>query len=308
MEMGEDCVMNIAVTGATGFIGARLVRNLLQGGHGVHALGRKRSPGLPQAVRFSEWRSTEGEPPSESLATADAVIHLAGEPVAQRWTPEVEQRIRSTRVDGTQNLVNALSKQSHRPQVLVCASAIGYYGSRADEVLTETSNPGRDFLAQVVVDWEQAAGKAGSLGIRVVSLRFGMVLGKDGGALAKMLPPFRLGLGGRLASGQQWMSWIHVDDVVGLIRFALENSAVRGPMNATAPQPVTNAEFTKELAAALHRPAIFPVPRFALKLLFGEMAEVILGSQRVLPQAAQSAGFRFQYPELGPAMARLLSE
>jgi uncharacterized protein len=300
--------MNITVTGATGFIGARLVQNLLQSGHSVHALGRKRIRTLPAAVRFSEWHSTEAEPPVESLATADAIIHLAGEPVAQRWTPEVKQRIRSSRVDGTRNLVSALAKLSRRPQVLVCASAIGYYGSRGDEVLTETSSPGRDFLAQVVVDWEQAAQKAEALGIRVAPLRFGVVLGKDGGALAKMLPPFRLGLGGRLASGQQWMSWIHVDDVIGLIRFALENSTIRGPMNATAPQPLPNLEFTKELAAALHRPAIFPVPRFALKLLFGEMAEAILGSQRVIPQAARSAGFQFEYPELRPALVRLLSE
>jgi uncharacterized protein (TIGR01777 family) len=300
--------MDITVTGATGFIGARLVQSMLQSGHSVHAVGRKRSPTLPAAVRFSEWDSSENELPAESLATADAIIHLAGEPVAQRWTPEAKQRIRSSRVDGTRNLVNALAKQSRRPQVLVCASAIGYYGSRGNEVLTETTIPGRDFLAQVVVDWERAAREAEPLGIRVVPLRFGVVLGKDGGALPKMLPPFRLGLGGRLASGQQWMSWIHVDDAIGLIRFALENSTIRSPMNATAPHPVPNVEFTEELAAALHRPAIFPVPRFALKLLFGEMAEVILGSQRVIPQAAQSAGFQFEYPELRPALLRLLSE
>ena len=300
--------MNIAVTGATGFIGTRLVQELLRAGHEVHALGRKRSASLPQAVRLSEWRANEAEPPSESLATADAIVHLAGEPVAQRWTEETRQRIRASRVDGTRSLVSALSKQPHRPQVLVCASAIGYYGSRGDELLTENSSPGGDFLARVVVDWEQAAQKAEALGIRVVSARFGVVLGTNGGALAKMLPPFRLGLGGRLASGRQWMSWIHLDDAIGLIRFALENGSVRGPLNATAPQPVTNLQFTRELARALRRPAILPVPGFALKILFGEMAGVILGSQRVLPVLAQSAGFRFQYPELGPALARLLSE
>ncbi len=300
--------MNITVTGATGFIGNRLVHELLRAGHSIHALGRKRNEGLPQAVAFTEWRSTETEPPAESLATADAIVNLAGEPVAQRWTPEVKRRIRSSRVDGTRNLVNGLAKQSNRLRVLVCASAIGYYGSRGDEVLSETSAPGSDFLAQVVINWEQAARQAEALGIRVVSLRFGVVLGKDGGALAKMLRPFKLGVGGRLASGQQWISWIHVDDVIGLIQFSLENSAARGPMNATSPYPVTNAEFTRDLAAALHRPAIFPVPRFALKTLFGEMAEVILGSQRVISQAAQSAGFQFQYPELKPVLARLLSK
>ncbi|HWY47180.1 MAG TPA: TIGR01777 family oxidoreductase [Bryobacteraceae bacterium] len=300
--------MNITVTGASGFIGNHLIQELLDAGHSIHALGRKRSAGLPQAVRFSEWPSTESEPPSEALASADAIVYLAGESVAQRWTSEVKQRIRGSRADGTRNLVNALAKQSRHPQVLVCASAIGYYGSRGDETLTETSAPGSGFLAQVVIDWEQAARQAEALGIRVVPLRFGVVLGKDGGALAKMLPPFRLGLGGRLASGQQWMSWVHVDDVIALIRFSLDNSAARGPMNATSPQPVRNAEFTEQLANALHRPAIFPVPKFALKILFGEMAEVILGSQRVLPKAAQSAGFQFQYPELRPALVRLLSK
>jgi len=300
--------MNITVTGASGFIGNHLIHELLDAGHSIHALGRKRNASLPQAVRFSEWRSAESEPPSEALATADAIVYLAGESVAQRWTPDVKQRIRGSRVDGTQNLVNALAKQSRRPRVLVCASAIGYYGSRGDEVLTETSAPGSDFLAQVVIDWEQAARQAEALGIRVVPLRFGVVLGKGGGALAKMLPPFRLGLGGRLASGQQWMSWIHVDDVIAMIRFSLDNSAARGPMNATSPHPVRNAEFTEQLAAALHRPAIFPVPKFALKTLVGEMAEVILASQRVLPEAAQSAGFQFQHPELRPALVRLLSK
>ena len=299
--------MNITVTGATGFIGNRLVRVLLPG-HSVHVLGRKRSPELPAEVRFSEWSSAESEPPAESLADADAVIHLAGEPVAQRWSAKVKQRIRNSRVDGTRNLVAALSKQKHRPQVLICASAIGYYGSRGDEVLAEGSSPGRDFLAQVVIEWEKAAREAEALGIRVISPRFGVVLGKNGGALAKMLPPFRMGAGGRLGSGQQWMSWIHVDDVVGLIQFALDHASVRGPLNATAPQPVRNREFTKELASALHRPAIFPVPRFALKILFGQMADVMLASQRVIPKATQSAGFKFQYPELRPALARLLSE
>jgi uncharacterized protein (TIGR01777 family) len=297
--------MNITVTGATGFIGSRLTQELLDVGHMLHVIGRRRPLNLPPQVRFSAWPSMDAEPPAESLAEADAVIHLAGEPVAQRWTPQVKSRIHASRVDGTRQLVNALSTQSRRPQVLVCASAIGFYGSRADEVLTEGSPAGDDFLARVVVDWERAATLAEALGIRVVQLRFGIVLG-HGGALAKMLPPFRLGLGGRLGSGKQWTSWIHIADLTKLISFAIASSAVHGPVNATAPNPVTNAVFTKELAAALHRPAIFPVPRFALNLLLGEMADAVLASQRVLPKAVQSAGFLFQYPELRIALPALL--
>ena len=299
--------MNIILTGATGFVGARLTGRLLDAGHAVHALGRKRPPSLPASVRFSRWLSAESEPPSEGLAGADAVIHLAGEPVAQRWTAAAKNRIRSSRVDGTRHLVNALSTESRRPQVLICASAIGFYGSRGDEVLTENSSPGDDFLAQVVIDWEKAAALAEALGIRVIRLRLGVVLGRGGGALAKMLPPFRLGMGGRLASGRQWTSWIHIDDVINLILFTLANAGVRGAVNATSPFPVTNAEFTKELAAAIHRPAIFPVPRLALKLMFGEMASVVLSSQRVIPQAAERAGFEFEYPQLGAALGRLVA-
>src|SRR5450755_4721996 len=218
--------MNITLTGATGFVGARLTRALLDAGHSIHALGRKRPANLPAVVRFSVWRSVEAEPPSGSLAGADAVIHLTGEPVAQRWTPEIKNRIRGSRVDGTRHLVNALSTESNRPQVLICASAIGIYGSRGDEVLTENSSRGDDFLARLVIDWEQAALLAEALGIRVVRLRFGVILGRDGGALAKMLPPFRFGLGGRLGSGRQWTSWIHIDDVINLILFALATPAV----------------------------------------------------------------------------------
>jgi len=189
--------------------------------------------------------------------------------------------------------------------VLVCASAVGYYGSRGDQILTEASSAGSDFLASVVVGWEEAAQSAESLGIRVVRLRLGMVLG-HGGALAKLLPPFRLFVGGRLSSGHQWMAWIHLEDAVNLILFALSYSAIRGAMNATAPHPVTNEEFTNRLATALHRPAIFPVPAFALRLALGEMSEMVLARQRVLPTVAKSAGFRFQYPDLHAAFENLL--
>jgi hypothetical protein len=279
--------MNVGVTGATGFLGRRVIAELANAGHSPHSLARNPSP--------------------ESLNSVNAIIHLAGEPVAQRWTPEAKQRIYASRVDGTRNLVNAISKNSHRPEVLVCASAIGIYGSREDEILTEDSPPASDFLAHVVVDWEKAAQSAEAFGIRVVNLRFSMVLG-NGGALAKMLPPFKLGIGGRLGSGKQWTSWIHIDDAVNLILFALENGQIRGAINATAPHPVTNAQFTRGLARVLHRPAIFPVPPFALRLMFGEMADVVLASQRVLPAAAQAAGFEFRYSDLAPALANLLAQ
>jgi len=298
--------MTIAITGATGFIGSKLVRKLMERGHELRVLGRKRADSLPRAVEFRQWDSMSGEPPLAGVDGAAAVIHLAGEPVAQRWNPGVKQRIRDSRVDGTRNLVLAISKLSQRPQLLVSASAIGIYGDRGDEILTEQSAPGTRFLATVATEWEQAADGAQQLGLRVVKLRIGVVLGREGGALAEMLPPFHACLGGKLASGKQWMSWIHVEDLISLILFALENPKVRGPVNAAAPNPVRNEEFTKELGATLHRPAIFTVPHFAIKLRFGELADEILSSQRVLPKAAEAAGYRFQYPQLGEALRQLL--
>ena len=282
--------MNVAITGASGMIGKRLRQRIVEAGQ--------------MALPIS--RTAGDSAMTEILASADAVVHLAGEPVAQRWTEAAKKRIRDSRVEGTRQLVSALSAQSQRPNVLVCASAVGYYGSRGDQILTETSTPGADFLARVVVDWEEAAQLADPLGIRVVRLRFGMVLG-PGGALAKLLPPFRFGLGGRLGSGHQWMAWIHLEDAVNLILFALNYAAIRGAVNATAPHPVTNEEFTGRLALELHRPAIMPVPAFALKLAFGEMSEMVLASQRVLPTVAKSAGFRFQYPDLHAALGNILT-
>lgn len=295
--------MRITVTGAGGFIGRRLVERLRAGGHALRVLGRKPAGGLP----FFFWEALgENLPPEVSLRDADAVIHLAGEPVAQRWTREARRRIRLSRVEGTRRLVEALGRLPRRPAVLVCASAIGIYGSRGEEILTESAPPGAGFLAQVCVDWEQTATDAEALGLRVVRLRTGMVLGREGGALARLLLPFKAGLGGRLGDGRQWMSWIHRDDLVELIRFAVEEPALRGAVNAVAPAPVTNAEFTRQLAAALRRPALLPAPAFALRAVFGEMASVLLGSQRVLPEAAQAAGFVFAYPELAGALRRLL--
>lgn len=298
--------MNITISGASGFIGRRLLEVLSAGGHSIHVLSRDSGKSFGPAVRVSGWDPINGEPPVESLANADAVIHLAGEPVAQRWTPDVKRKILESRVNGTRHLVQALSTLSRRPAVLLCSSAIGIYGSRGDELLTESSPPGEGFLPDVCKEWEKQASLAESLGIRVAQIRTGIVLGADGGALSKMLPPFKAFVGGRLGSGKQWMSWIHLDDLVQLYRHALENP-LAGPVNGTAPYPVTNAEFTKKLAGKLRRPAVFPVPGAAVKALFGEMAEILLGSQRVLPRVAEAAGFRFTYPELLPALQHLLA-
>ena len=279
--------MNVAITGASGFIGRHLTEKLIQGGHSTRAI------------------SVRSGPSPDAFIGCDAVVHLAGEPVAQRWTASAKHRILESRVQGTRAVVQAMARMNPRPATLICASGVGYYGSRGDEILTEDSAPGSDFLVEVVQAWETEARAAAKFGVRVVSPRIGVVLGQGGGVLQAMLPAYRLGAGGRLGSGQQWMSWIHIDDVIALIVFALSNAALEGPLNVVAPTPVTNAEFTRQLARALHRPAFFPVPALALKLIFGEMAEVLLGGQRVLPKAALRAGFTFRYSELGSALAAL---
>jgi len=274
--------MKVAITGASGFVGRALSMRLRASGHSVFAV------------------SLRTQPPSEVFAGCQAVVNLAGEPVAQRWTAGARERIVNSRIQGTRSLVAAL--RQHPPAVLISASAIGYYGSRGDEILTENCPPASDFLGQVAVAWEQEAHAAEAFGVRVVTPRIGVVLGPGGGALAQMLFPFRLGIGGRLGTGKQWMSWIALDDIVSLIEFGIDDAAVRGPVNAVAPNPVTNADFTRALAAALHRPAILSVPAFALKILFGEMSQVLLGGQRVIPQAAQRAGFQFRFEELSAAL------
>jgi uncharacterized protein len=297
--------VRITISGASGFVGRRLLKTLAEGGHALHVLSRHAGTNLPNNVALSVWDPMKAAPPRDSLADADVVIHLAGEPVAQRWNPEVKQRIRESRVGGTRRLIEALAALPHRPKVLVCASATGYYGSRGDETLEESSAPGAGFLAEVCAAWEKEARTAADLGLRVVCVRTGIALDPRGGALARMLTPFRMGVGGRLGSGRQWMSWIHLADLVELFRLAVEKP-IEGPLNGVAPFPVSNAEFTRELTSALHRPALFPVPPIALRLLFGEMAGVLLDSQRVIPRAAEAAGFRFRFPQLGPALADLL--
>jgi uncharacterized protein (TIGR01777 family) len=297
--------MNVTITGASGFVGRRLLKVLTAAGHSLHVLSRHAGTNLPNGVRLSVWDAAQGPPPPETFESADAVIHLAGEPVAQRWTVDTRRRIRESRVAGTHHLVEALSNLTRRPAILVSASAIGYYGSRGDEVLEESAPPGNGFLPEVCVAWEREAQAAEALGVRVALIRIGMVLDPRGGALQRMLPPFRFGVGGRLGSGRQWMSWIHLADLAELFRFALEQP-IHGLLNGVAPEPVRNSEFTRELARALHRPALFPVPELALHLLFGEMAGVLLESQRVAPRAALAAGFAFRFPQLGPALADLL--
>ena len=299
--------MNITITGGTGFIGRRLIARLLVGGHSLHLLVRHARIGLGPQVQCSVWNALDIEPAPESLADADAVIHLAGEPVSQRWTPAAKRGILESRLEGTRRLIEALSRQPRRPSVLVCASAVGFYGSRGDAILTESAPAGEGFLSDVCTVWEKTADAALKLGMRVVKLRTGMTLGKEGGALAQMLTPFRWGVGGKVASGEQWISWIHVEDLVELIQFSVESAGLCGPVNATAPNPVTNGVFTKELAAALHRPAFLTLPAAVLQGVYGEMAEIVLASQRALPQAALAAGFRFHYPDLGAALRDLLA-
>jgi uncharacterized protein (TIGR01777 family) len=279
--------MNVAITGASGFLGRALSERLRASGHSITAI------------------SLRAQPAPEIFPECQAVVNLAGEPVAQRWTAAARERISNSRIQGTRSLVAAL--RQHPPAVLVSASAVGYYGSRGDEVLTEDSSPSADFLGRVAVGWEQEAHAAEQFGVRVVTPRIGVVLGRGGGALAQMLLPFRLGVGGRLGTGEQWMSWIALDDLVSLIELAIADAALRGPVNAVAPNPVTNAVFTRALAAALHRPAILPVPAFALKILFGEMSQILLGGQRVIPQAALRAGFEFRFGDLGEALRQSIA-
>ncbi len=299
--------MTYLITGATGFIGSKLVRRLVSQGHSVHYLGRKRSSHMDSQVSFHCWEPQD-EAPLNSVPRLDAIIHLTGEPVAQRWTPEVKKRIHDSRVIGTRNLVSALAKLRHRPEVLVSASAVGYYGDRAAEILTEQSAPGSDFLAKVCVEWEAEAVKAREFGMRVVPVRFGTVLGPDGGAFPLMAKPAKWGLSATFGSGKQWMSWIHVEDLLHMLLFAATRPSVTAVLNGVAPEPVTNAAFTKALAHALHRPAFLAAPKFALEAVMGEMSEFLFDSLRVMPEAAIQAGFSFAYPSLAGALADLVKK
>jgi uncharacterized protein (TIGR01777 family) len=296
--------VRVTVTGATGLIGRRLVERLTARGDEVTVLSR-RDLDDPHSVR---WDPAGGAAPVEALSGRDAVVHLAGEPVAQRWTDEAKRRIRSSREAGTRNLVEGLRAADPRPGVLVSSSAVGYYGPRGDEEVTEAEPAGDDFLAGVTAVWESEAARAEELGLRVVRVRTGVVLDREGGALAKMLTPFKLGAGGPVAGGKQWMPWIHADDVAGLYLAALDGENWSGPVNATAPEPVRNRDFSQALGRALHRPAVAPIPAVALRLLYGEMAEIVTTGQRAIPNRPLELGYTFAHTDLDEALRSALSD
>ncbi len=293
--------MTTLVTGATGLIGRALVERLER--PRVSSRSRSSAGALGPAVEPVAWDPLGGPPAAEVVRGVDSVIHLAGAPIADgRWTPERKRAIAESREVGTRNLVRALGDLPEPPRVLVSASAVGFYGDRGDEVLSEDAARGEGFLSDVCEVWEREALAAERHAIRVVVMRMGIVLSPHGGALPRMLTPFRLGVGGRLGSGEQYMSWVHIDDVAGLFLEALHNDRMRGPVNVVSPQPVTNAEFTRSLAAACRRPAILPVPRFGMRLVFGEFSDALFDSQRAMPAAAEAAGYRHRFAELDSAL------
>ena len=299
--------MRALISGASGLIGSALERRLRASSWSTVRLVRAPAAGDAASI---VWDPAVGFNRPTDAEGFDLIVHLAGENIAGgRWTAARKQRILESRVQGTRRLCETLARLEHRPRALLCASAIGIYGDRGDELLDEQSAPGRGFLAEVCQQWEAATAPARDAGVRVVNLRFGVVLSKDGGALAKMLLPFRLGLGGRIGNGRQYMSWIALDDVVRAIEWTAAHDALSGPVNIVAPNPVINREFTRELGRALGRPTIFPLPAFAARAALGEMArELLLASQRVAPARLAAAGFSFSFPQLGPALRHVLGK
>ena len=295
--------MTIAISGSSGLIGSALVHALSAEGHVIKHLVRRAARDETEV----SWDPQRGEIDASRLTSVDAVINLAGEKLDQRWNDDAKQRIRESRVKGTALISRAFAALTPKPRVMLSGSAIGIYGDRGDDVLTESSKLGDDFLASVCKEWEAATQPASDAGIRVVHSRTGIVLAKDGGALPKLVMPFRFGVGGRLGSGEQWMSWVALTDVVGSIRHALTHESLRGAMNLVAPNPVRNEEMTQALAHELHRPALLPVPRVAIKILLGEMADAaVLASQRVEPRALRDARYVFALPTLEQALAAIL--
>ncbi len=298
--------MRVAITGATGFIGAGLRHALADAGIDYVVVTRNRDKAkehCPKAAGVIEWDPPASGPEPEAFNGLDGIFHIAGSTIAQRWTSKTKQTIRDSRVASTRLLVESIRKCSLPPKTLISASAIGYYGPSDDTPLNESAPAGSDFLARLCRDWEAESARARESGIRVVNPRTGIVLGRGGGALAQMLTPFRMGVGGPIGNGRQWMSWIHLTDVVGIMLQALTDEGLSGPVNTTAPTPVTNAEFAKTLGRVLRRPAVLPTPVFALKIIFGEFADVLATGQRVIPEKAVDAGYGFRYPALEQALA-----
>ena len=305
--------MRVAVTGATGVIGRRAIAAMLERGDQVIALSRDpdgardKLGGRVEAHAWADPKHTP--PPTAALEQADAVLHLLGEPIAQRWSEESKREIRESRVLSTRSLVAAILAlpEDRRPRALVSQSATGYYGPRGDERVDESDPAGDDFLARLTVEWEQEAGQATAAGVRVATTRTGVVLSPQGGALEKMLPPFKLGVGGPVAGGRQYVPWIHLDDVAGAMLRCIDDDAATGPVNLTAPNPATNAELSKTLGRVLHRPAVLPVPGVALKVLYGEMATIVLTGQRAVPARLGELGYQFRHPDLEAALRDVLS-
>ncbi len=301
--------MRVVITGGTGFIGRALARSLIKDGHQVVVVSRapERAKGLPAAVSVAAWDARSKDSLATILGGSDGVVHLAGESIAAgRWTAAKKRRIRDSRVDSSRAVAEAMMTIEPRPRVLIQGSAVGYYGSRGETELKEDEAPGDDFLAHICCEWESASEGVQESGIRRAVIRTGVVLSPGGGALARMLPPFRLFLGGPLGSGRQWFPWIHLEDEVGAIRFLLEHETRGGPYNLTAPMPVTNGEFSSTLGRVLGRPSVLRAPGFALRLALGEMAEMLLDGQRAVPHRLQEEGYKFRFGELETALRDLL--
>src|SRR5579884_1712991 len=309
--------MNILMTGASGLVGSALVKTLVEEGHTISRLVRSENQparnmrgviDIPWDPRTGEISNSANADVSQIYSSTDAVINLAGAPIAGgRWTEKRKALLRSSRIDTTRSLVRAIANMKKRPKVLISASAIGYYGDRGDEVLTENSAPGTDFLGIVAKTWEEEALKAEELGLRVVRARLGVVLARDGGALPQMMRAFKFGLGGKLGSGCQWMSWITLEDVVGIVRMALATDDLRGAINFVSPEPVRNTDFASALGRAMHRPSILAAPAFGLKIVMGEMSDIVLASTRVIPQALQQHGYSFLHTDLDEALRMIVS-
>ncbi len=302
--------MRVIITGGSGLLGRALTADLVSDGHEVIVLSRdpQRVTGMPAGVRVERWDGRTVEGWGHLADGADAIVNLAGENIAAgRWTAERKQRIRQSRIDAGRAVVQAVERAARKPRVVVQASAVGYYGPRGDEEVVEETPPGDDFLARVAVDWEDSTAPVEAMGVRRAIIRTGVVLSTAGGALPRMLLPFKLFVGGPLGNGRQWFPWIHIADEIGAIRFLIENEEAAGPFNLAAPHPVTNAEFSRALGRVLKQPALFPVPAPALRLLFGEMATVLLDGQRAVPRRLQTLSFSFRYAEVEAALRDLLA-